>query len=452
MFFRLVYVAILLSNFSLHVSAEESLLDDDELFTDAYENSAYEDDVSGIDYSVSEGWELADSSPQDSSSGAHTASWFKKIRIGFSGDLSQGQKLEIGRLNFNLKYEDAIWPNAYIKLDTKFTYFHQKDDLAETAGADYGHAKVNDAWFQYSYERCVAKVGYQSLFWGVVEGSYALDIINPLDTTEPLLTDYSELSQSQGLMLVNCYFSDSDFELFYLSDAKIDKYSHKSRTLFDQLESSLNDEWGVRYSYHLEGVDFTLMYAHLYENTPHLKVDLLDPSFLELQSFRYDLIGLSFSWAIERLLIEADLAYKQDQYKNQILVVGQPVDPDDLFEIALGFEYLTSSNHQFSAGVWFFDAREESFDLRPKHSQLWSFSWRKQYLNDSLSLSLLGGWVKRPERFSLTALADYELDDYWMISSSISHVNATQSNHDTQQSLPLTASEFSTQLSVKWQY
>jgi len=460
--FRLISVVLLVLNPAYPASAEESLLDDDEVFSDVYEASAYESDENGIDYSVEDEWEQGnrspqdalpeDSLPQDSSPEDHAASLFKNIRIGFSGDFSQGQELEIGRLNFNLKYEDAIWPNSYIKLDSKFTYFHQKDDLAEAAGGDYGNAKVNDAWFQYSYKHCVAKLGYQSLFWGVVEGSYALDIINPLDATEPLLTDYSEVSQSQNIMLTNCYFSASDFELFYVPKAKVDKYSHKGRMPFEQLESRLDDEWGVRYSYHLEGIDFTLMYAHLYENTPHLSIDLLDPSYLNLESLRYDLFGLSFSWAIERLLIEADLAYKKDQHKNQILIIGQPLITESLFEAALGFEYLTSGNHQFSAGVWFFDARAESLQITSKHSQLWSFSWRKKYLNDTLGLSLLGGWVKQPERFSLTALAEYELDDYWIISSSISHVNSTLSNNDTQQSTLLSASEVSTQLSLKWQY
>jgi len=423
-------------------SASESLLSDDE----------YDFEVAGS-FDVDQEFDM-EYVPTDKEA-SPGSSVLDGLRLSLKGDVAQGKHIDVSRASVGLIYEAVPWQSAYVKVDGKYIYFHQKDRLAESAGSSYSRLKLNEAWLQYSHHQCVAKVGLQSLFWGGVEGSYAVDVINPLIATEPLLTDYSQVRQSQNQLLLNCFLNESEFELFYIPDPRLDRYSHKNRELFDALESQIENEWGVRVTQRMEGFDVSFMYANLYENTPTFIVDPLNLASVSLGASKYDLFGMSTTWALGRLLLEVDLAYKRGLSRNQFNLLNQELVLDSQTEVALGFEYTTSNNHQISAGVWFYESRISFSKTQAEKAEFWNVSWSKQYANDNLTLSMLSAWSKEPERLMITGLSEYDWDDNWTLSSSLSYTDQSSgsSSAPTQvkgfESPFQSASTWSTQLSFE---
>jgi len=351
-----------------------------------------------------------------------------------------------------MKYETAMWTSSYLRLDAKYQYFNQGDFLVAdllvgTGQSSYGNASLNAAWFQYRVNDCTIKLGQQSLFWGAVEGSYAVDVIAPIDATQPLLTDFSEIRTSQHMALFNCYLNNSEVELIYLPKPLTDRYQHKERTATNELEDSLHEEFGLRLTQHWEGFDFSLMYAHLYGNTPHIRVNPFDLYDIELVVPRYDFWALSAVWAIDRLLVKGDLAYSTDQLLTSRSLVTDDISVEDQLEIAFGLEYTTSHRHQFAINVWQYKRIKERITDPSRYTRTWNASWKKEFYNDTLSLSLLGLWLDEPKRQLATLLAEYQWNDFWVFSSALQFGDNIQ-----QLGLVEPESQLALQVSMKYQF
>lgn len=367
--------------------------------------------------------------------------WRRNIRITIQQTLSQGNKLEISRTETRIEYEVAPWDGGYLRLDNKYTYYSNDDQQLKDTGNSFGHNKLQEAWLQVSESACVSKIGRQGLYWGVVEGAFAVDVISPFDFTEPLLTDYSNIRLSQDMFLLDCYYSNTQFQSFYVESARLNTFKLKKTSQFDDLENALHEEFGGRISQSWEGGDVSFMYAHLYENTPVSIIDFNKPNGIRLDVSRYELWGLSTSWAIGRLLLELDWAYKNKQLEN---FSGKKLSHS---EAAVGIEYTTFNNHQLNAGVWLYDQVIQEPNAKSSRVQSWTIGWSKTYLNDDLMLSFLGFWVTEPEVLTATALAQYQWDDFWDFSTALTYTDADGAT----QSVSLNESELTLLLKLRFQ-
>ena len=372
-------------------------------------------------------------------------SWWQDLSVTVQQTFLQGEQLDISRSEFRLEYEVAPWKGAYLRLDNKYSYYAHHDQQLSSAGASFGRNKLQEAWLQISESACVTKLGRQGLYWGVVEGTFALDI-SPFDFTEPLLTDYSNIRLSQDMLLADCYFSNTQFQSFYVVSASMDVLSQKDTGQIEKLENTLHGEWGGRVTQTWEGLDIALMYAHLYGNTPLTLIDTTQQSGIRLDVSRYDLFGVSASWASGRLLLELDLAYKKDLMENYS---GKEISNA---EAALGFEYTTYNNHHLNVGVWMFEQVIQAptllKDTKSEAIQSWTMGWSKTYFNDDLIMSFLGMYLNKPKVLTGTVLAQYQWDDYWNFSSALSYTDA----EDNAQSLTLNESDFNLLIKAKFQF
>jgi len=387
--------------------------------------------------------------------------WPKALRVSLQGDLKYNFELhqaEVRRSSLRLEYESALWRASYLKLDAKYQYFNQGDFLVGDSLADnslegnghdasYGKATLNAAWFQYRINDCTIKLGRQNLFWGAVEGSYAVDVIAPIDATQPLLTDFSDIRSSQNMALFNCYLNKSEMEIVFLPQPLMDRYQHKGRAALNDLENSLHAEFGLRLTQHWEGFDLSLMYAHLYGNTPHLRANPFDPEASELVTSRYDFWALSAVWAIDRLLVKGDVAYSADQIISNGSLVTESLPIEDQVDIAFGLEYTNSERHQFAMNLWRYKAIKALHADPGSYNRAWNLSWRKEFYHDTLSLSLLGLWFDQPKVQITTFLAEYQWNDFWLFSSAIQYGDNIQ-----QVSMVNGESQLSLQVSLKYQF
>lgn len=370
------------------------------------------------------------------------ASWYDDLRITLQQSFAQAKQIDLSRSEVRVEYETAPWDGAFIRLDNKYRYFLHHDQQAGIAQESFGHNKLQEAWLQISHAQCVVKVGRQGLFWGVVEGTFAVDVVTPFDYSEPLLTDYSNVRRSQDLLVTDCYIDNTQLQVFVNREARLSTLQARNNSDIDALEKRLHEEWGARITHSWEGLDLALMTAHLYSNTPLPVIDLSQLSGVRLDVERYDLYAASAAWALGRLLLELDLGYKK------ALLEAFSGAKKDKLEAALGFEYTTSTNHNLNAGIWTFDSTPvlPNEDIETVYS--WTIGWSKTYLNDDLTMSFLGQWATEPEQLSATLLAQYQWDDYWNFASALSYLDATTNS----QANLLQSADLSLLVQAKYQF
>lgn len=402
------------------VLPEKSLTQNSVSKNDLLQEEVFEEDLFAKEALAADEFELLESEIMDD--------WRKNIQVTLQQTFLQGKHREITRTEARIEYEVAPWDGAYVRIANKYTYYGHNDQQLDIDDRSFGHNKLQEAWLQLSESSCVAKLGRQGLSWGVIEGAFAVDVVSPFDFTEPLLTDYSNIRLSQDLLITNCYFSKTQIQSFYVTSARLNIYQQTNIRLLQALEDSLHDEWGFRVTHGWEGLDVSLMYAHLYGNAPLTVIDSEQISGLRLDVARYDFVGLSTVWAIGRLLLEFDLGYKHNEREN---FSGKERSH---LETAFGFEYTTFNNHQLNAGVWIFDEVIQKpgpqQNLKRGSVQAWTLGWAKTYLKDDLVMSFLGSWLTESEVLSTTLLAQYQWDDYWNFSAALSYTDAGQALED----------------------
>lgn len=431
--------SILLLCFSLALSAQERNAP----------SADYLEDEWGSDFDVV----LTPDNDQTQEHNATTvmaSSFWDYAALKLKSDLAYEDAISIARTQVRFDAAARPFRNAFFKLDLQYNYYHQKDVLIRSSETVQHAAKINDFWLQYTQQACNVKAGRQKLFWGAVEGSYALDVLMPLDLTEPLLTDFSLIRRSQDMAVFTCFMEGLDAELFFTPRPLLDQSTVRQTADLQDLEQLLDYEWGGRLTKHFTGLDVSLLIAQVYENTPFAVIDFSTGKLAGLQVDQYNLYGLSMVYAIDRLLLELDVSYQQEK---QGIALGAPDASDTLkyrSELAIGFEYTTETNHQFSAGAWFFSYLSPLQPETRVKSEIWNMNWSKQYLNDDLTLSTLALWQKQPDSAQLTFMADYLWDDQW--SSAIALGYRAPSSSANRSALALQSEQgWQVQLSVAYQ-
>ncbi len=379
------------------------------------------------------------------------------VSIKIKGDLAYSDELTTARGNLRLLSEGAPIEDSYLKADVQFNYYNAADDLLGDATEGEFTAKINDLWAQYSLDACNVKLGRQGLFWGAVEGTRALDIIAPLDLTEPLLTDFSLIRRSQDILNISCFQNDYDIELFLLPKPLLDQYTARQTAQFKQLEDLLGAEWGGRVTKHSQGLDLSLYYGRFYDNTPKVSIDstAFMPNGIYVEQFQ--LVGAGLVYAIDRLLLEMDLSYQKvlsfhssSVVSNNSYLLNKKLK--ERLELALGAEYTTASNHQFSAGVWFYEYEESALVSAYQDTIAVNAAWSKRFLNDDLNLSALAFWQKQAALYQATLMADLLLNDYWSTSIALSYQQSKLDELSTGLLVENAANDWTLQLSLLYQF
>jgi hypothetical protein len=371
--------------------------------------------------------------------------------------------------SLGIVYEGNIADGWYLNIDTRYRYFWNEDDLAENRNGSYGKNKWQRAWLQYSRGACSATVGRQTLIWGTIEGTFVTDIVTPFDYTEQLLTDYGSVRLAQGMLVGECFSTNSQLQAFYIPNSRTDIYQH--HPLFIETVPGLapanfdidpKNEWGVRYKWLGNGYDVSILYAKLFDNTPtpmlnrdpNSAISPLDivngtlnnerpiPEGVKVEPAlaHFDLVGLSSAMAVGRVLYKLELAYRSEQ------LISFSDTTTERFDAAVGFEYTTNSNHIINAGLW--GIHLKSREATRNNTQILRVGWRKPFLRDNLVMSLLGNWVSAPRLSTLTLLGDYQWNDYWSLLFAVTAADLSEVGQNN----PIVAAEESATLSIKYEF
>ncbi|MBD2859533.1 hypothetical protein IB286_11005 [Spongiibacter sp. KMU-158] len=355
------------------------------------------------------------------------------------GDINREQS------SLQIEFERNLAEGWYLQLDSRYRYFWHEDDFAENRGDAYHNIKWQRASIQYSQGACTATLGRQGLIWGSVEGTFVTDIVTPFDYTEQLLTDYGTVRLHQDMLVGECFSGKAQLQAFYTPEAKNDIYQHHPLQITLApgappltLDADPDEEFGLRFKWHGSGFDLSLMAARLFDNTP-TPVFLGPTSGFEAQLAQFNMLGAASSVAVGRLLIKAEAAYRSQQ------ITPISGDKDSRADVALGFEFTTRTNHMLNGGIW--AARFQDQQAKQQDFEVLTVGWRKTYLNDDLTMSLLGNRSSEPKFSMVTVLADYQWNDYLSTSFAL-----TLADLNSTTPIPIAPAEESATLSIKYEF
>ncbi len=359
-----------------------------------------------------------------------------------------------------VEYEQGFANNWYTRVDVKGTSYRSLDQQAmqkgqskaKLTGESYEKIKLQDAWLQYSKSACVHKAGNQTLIWGQVDGTFAVDDVSPFDFTEQLLTDYSSVRLEQPMWVSECFINKTQAQIFYTPEAQLHLMNHnkdafglKAATGVD--DEDLDSEWGARYKFSVQKTEIALMFASLISNVPAQVLPdpslPLPPGTILPALSEYELYGVSANYTSGQWQFKTDIAFKTDQ-----LVDGTVSETTDTIDAAAGVEFLSKNNHNINAGIWGSHALDD--DLVPGQNDstpFFTLGWSKSYLNDDLDMRLLANGREDPKSLSATAQAIYQYDDFWTFSSALTLADA-----DGATANPLQSQDNEVSLQIKYQF
>ena len=361
--------------------------------------------------------EIEQSKPLDPELGGVTnpSPWWQGVKTTLQQDITKAQGSDgVERSKIQLDYEGSLYSGLYFQMQTHYRYFSHRDVQAIDKGKTYGRSKVQQFWLQYSHDQCAYTLGRQTLAWGEVDGTFAVDVLTPFDFTEQLFTDYNDLRVAQDMLLVDCYLTLKQIQFFYIPKPKTNVISHSSTNI--SVSESGWEEFGMRLKVAYPGFDVSFMLAQLYWNMPAYIPSMNRESF-QFESQKFDLAGLSASFAKGRLLYKGDLAYKSNQ------VDGSSAEKNSTVELALGIEYSTLDNQKINSGYWQVESLGSEENDRPG---IFTLGWSQQYFHDDLSMSLLGNISQQPEYQNVTLLGVYKISDVYTFSCALSLANINE--------------------------
>ncbi len=346
---------------------------------------------------------------------ANPSPWWHTMKTTLQHGITKAQGNEgVERSKIQLDYEDTLHSDLYFKMQTNYRYFSRRDVQAIDKGKSYGRSKVQQFWLQYSQDQCAYTLGRQTLAWGEVDGTFAVDVLTPFDFTEQLFTDYNDLRVAQDMLLVDCYLTQKQVQFFYIPMPKTNVTSHSNSNI--SVNRSGWEELGMRLKLTFPGGDLSIMLAQLYWNMPGFIPSVNNDDF-QFESQKFNFAGLSASFARGRLLYKGDLAYKS----NQVDVISS--EKSSTAELALGIEYTTLNNQKLNSGFWQVESLGSVDNDRPG---VFTLGWSQQYFHDELAMSLLGNIYQQPEYQNITLLGVYKITDVYTFSCAVSMTNINE--------------------------
>ena len=341
--------------------------------------------------------------------------WWHTVKTTLQHDITKARGNDgIERSKIQFDYEDSLHSDLYFKMQTNYRYFSDRDEQAIDKGESYGRSKVQQFWLQYSQDQCAYTLGRQTLAWGEVDGTFAVDVLTPFDFTEQLFTDYNDLRVAQDMLLIDCYLTQKQVQFFYIPTPKTNVISHSASNI--SVNASGWEEFGMRLKLTYPGVDLSIMLAQLYWNMPGYIPSVNNDDF-QFEPQKFDFAGLSASFARGRLLYKGDLAYKS----NQVDVLSS--EKSSTAELALGIEYTTLNNQKLNSGYW---QIESLGSVENDHPGVFTLGWSQQYFHDELAMSLLGNIYQQPDYQNITFLGVYKITDIYTFSGAVSVANINE--------------------------
>ncbi len=185
------------------------------------------------------------------------------------------------------------------------------------------------------------RIGKQQIVWGKADGVFITDIVSPLNLTEFLLPDFDEIRIGVYAAKINFYFGSSTIEAIWKPVYAGNEFPapgsiwYKPPELpapatFDRSKEEINpslenSEIYLKYSLSSSAIDFDVMGAYVWDQTPTMHVQkefgldslgnpILTGLLITPEHHRLYLAGGSFTSTIKSFVVRGEAAYYNGKY------------------------------------------------------------------------------------------------------------------------------------------
>jgi len=243
------------------------------------------------------------------------------------------------------------------------------------------------------------KAGRQIVVWGKSDNIRITDVLNPLDLREPGLTDIEDLRLPVAMTRVDLYAGDWNLTGIALHEIRFNKlpvYGHDFFTGSVHLppeeipsDGGGNTEWAFSLSGVFSGWDMALYAARIFDDDSHFEPCPAGPGLI-IKHARLSMAGLAWNIALGNWLLKTEAAYF-----DGLLFFNTPGRDYTRTDALLGIEYSGFSETVLSLDAAirhlnnYDDVLKNSPDLADGTQFQWAFRAEKNFLNDTLSVTLL---------------------------------------------------------------
>lgn len=304
---------------------------------------------------------------------------------------------------------------------------------------------IREAYINHHAEHWGFRIGRQFVIWGVADGVPITDALSPMDLTEFLAKDYSDIRMP--LMAMRFNYHNDWMRIEWLVSPMTQGYripldaqspwslrpTMPSIPLLkvDLLEEKRpqinleNLEWAARWSANLHAVDFSLVGIYAWNKLPLFELQRKGTMHYAIapQYYRMGVLGGDFSLPISSFVLRGEAAYNIDKSFQYTI---DPSKPQLVADILLGKNKKQFNSLHWLLGVDWFAPRnwllsvqlseEEIFDYKeylfqPQHNWLATVRLSKKALEDALEAAVFAYYdISEKMLFSRFSL-DYALDD-----------------------------------------
>ncbi|MCD4681882.1 MAG: hypothetical protein K8R86_01255, partial [Bacteroidales bacterium] len=156
-------------------------------------------------------------------------------------------------------------------------------------GIDSLDFRLREIYLDLYFDNFDIRIGKQQIVWGKADGVFITDIVSPLDLQEFLLPDFDEIRVGVYAAKVDYYFGNSTIELIWKPVYAGNEFPGPGSIWYkppdfpapptfdyskEKIDPSLeNSEVYLKYSLSSSAIDFDLMGAYTWDQTPSMHVE-----------------------------------------------------------------------------------------------------------------------------------------------------------------------------------
>ncbi len=235
-------------------------------------------------------------------------------------------------------------------------------------GIDSLDFRMREIYLDLYFKSVDIRIGKQQIVWGKADGVFITDIVSPLNLTEFLLPDFDEIRVGVYAVKLDYYVGNSTFEAIWKPVYAGNEFpppgsiwykppEFPAPPTFDNSKENIkpsfdNSEVYLKYSLTSSAVDFDLMGAYTWDQTPSMYVEKVfgfdtvtnQPGLTGLnitpEHHRLYVGGGSFSSTIKSFVLRGEAAYYNGKYfqTTDPLAEGALVEKDYMHYV-VGLDY-----------------------------------------------------------------------------------------------------------------
>ncbi|QGZ37631.1 hypothetical protein IP92_04524 [Pseudoduganella flava] len=343
------------------------------------------------------------------------------IRHELAARIREPHSLPNNRTSLRVEYEKYFLDNYYVQLDALETHYWPGDHRANARGETFQESTVRSAFLQYSKGKTSVKVGRQILVWGESDAGAITDVISPRNLSELFFVSLEESRLSQFMATVDQFTPVGDFSFFYVPRARFNKLPEKGTAYALDLTGGLPQEraphdnlreYGMRWKKTFGSSDVAVMAARLWDNDYAFEVDRTraPPTFVATPQ-RFDMLGMSFNLATEKVLYSGEIARKSPRaFLNPATLQTQRKDQLDT---SLRAEYTLGNAGNHAVSLEAVNRRVLGWEpgmATTRSSNMFVLGWRNNFINDNLTANWLTVYNQTHTSFQHSLFLTYKVN------------------------------------------